>query len=95
MFSECCHYSRHYICALFSSHRITPYALYRCYASFARDSDNLYRKLLISFLTEHDIFVTINTHTHTHTHIGALFSVVDKAACYLPEGRGFETRWSE
>jgi hypothetical protein len=67
-FSECCHYSRHNICVLFSSHRITPDALYRRYALFTRDSDKLYRKLLIYFMIELDIFVTINTHTHTHTH---------------------------
>jgi hypothetical protein len=73
-FFECCHYSRHDIFALLSVHRITPDALYRCYAPFTRDSDKLYRKLLISFLTELGIFVTINTHTHTHTlaHWGTL-----------------------
>jgi hypothetical protein len=89
MFSECCHFSLHDICALFSSHRITPDALQRCYTSCTRDSDKLYRKLLISFLIELDIFVTINTH------IAARCSVVDKAACYKPEGLGFETHWGE
>jgi hypothetical protein len=44
---ECCHYSRYDICAVFSAHRKTQVALYRCYTFCTRNSDTLYRQLLI------------------------------------------------
>jgi hypothetical protein len=60
---KCCHYSSYDICV---AHRITPDALYRCYASCPRNSDTLHRKLFIPFLVKLDIFVTIKTHIFGH-----------------------------
>jgi hypothetical protein len=94
--SECCHYSRYIICAMFSAHRITPVALYGYYTSSTRNTDTLYRKFFIPFLIKCDIFVK-HTHTrarartHTHIYIGARCSVVLKSLCYKPGGRRFET----
>jgi hypothetical protein len=64
--SECCNYSHSDICTMFSSDMINPSALYRCYASFTRNSDTLYRKLLIYFLIKLDVFITIEAHAHKH-----------------------------
>jgi hypothetical protein len=61
--SEYFNYCRSNICTMFSTHRITPDAIYRCYSSFNRNSDILYSKLFISFLIQFDFFVAINTHT--------------------------------
>jgi hypothetical protein len=47
--SDCCDYSRYDICAMYSAHRITPDALYRCYASCPTNSDTLYKKIIDSF----------------------------------------------
>jgi hypothetical protein len=59
--SERYHYSRYDICAIFSAHRICPDALYRCYASYTRNSDKSDTKLLIPYLIKLYIFVTIKT----------------------------------
>jgi hypothetical protein len=90
--SECCHYSRYDICAMFSAHNIPPDVLYRCYASCTSNPDTLYRKLLIPFRIKLVIFLTIKTHTHTHTHthwgtcsvVDRLYATSRKVACSRP-----------
>jgi hypothetical protein len=64
--SDCRHYSRYDTYVMYSAHRITPDALYQCYASCPRNSDTFYRELLIRFLINLDIFVTNKTHTFIH-----------------------------
>jgi hypothetical protein len=49
------------------------------------------RALSLSLSLSLYIYIYIYIHTHTHTY-GARRSVVVKALCYKPEGRGFETR---
>jgi hypothetical protein len=52
--SEYCNYCRNNIYTMFSAHRITPDALYRCHASFTRNSDAFYSELFIPFLIKFD-----------------------------------------
>jgi hypothetical protein len=76
--SECYHYSRYDICAMFNTHRIYPDALNGCYASYTRNSDTLGTKLLIRLVIKLDTIVIILTH------IVARGSVVVKAPRHKP-----------
>jgi hypothetical protein len=82
--SEYCNYCRNNIYTMFSGHRITPDALYRCNAFFTTYSDTLYSKLFIPFLIKFDFFVTMNTHTEALCSVEELYCSSRKVAGSRP-----------
>jgi hypothetical protein len=80
--SECYHYSRYDICAMFNTQRIFTDVLNGCYASYTRNSDTLDTKLLIRLLIKLDTIVII------YKYIMAQGSVVIRVTRNKAEGRG-------
>jgi hypothetical protein len=73
-----------------------------CYKDSLYNLSNVQWNFVTSAIMWGTIFHLVSCH-HNHFHIcvhsclqtGARGSVVVKALCYKPEGRGFETRWDE